>query len=190
VLQEQVVEPLGSERPVEVDVRVLAATNADLETRVAQGAFRSDLYYRLNVIPVHLVPLKERRDDIPVLVQEFVRRFADGKKIELSASLMERLKAHPWPGNVRELENLIERMVVLRTSAVLSDQDLPEHFGEGQELAFEGAPALTYSQAEQKLVREALDKAGWNKSGAARLLDIPRHVLVYRMKKYDIRRSS
>jgi len=186
-LQEQVIEPLGSERPVEVDVRVLAATNADLEARVETGAFRKDLYYRLNVIPVHIAPLAERRDDIPVLVQEFVRRYAGGKRIDVSTGLLEHLKSGAWPGNVRELENLVERMVVLRTSSTLSEKDLPADFGRTQAAGDSGVPALTYSQAEQRLVRDALERAGWNRSEAARLLDIPRHVLIYRMKKYDIR---
>ena len=187
VLQEQVVEPLGSERSVEIDVRVLAATNADLESRVERGTFRKDLFYRLNVIPVRIAPLAERRDDIPVLVQEFVRRYAGGRKIEVAGALLERLKAGSWPGNVRELENLVERMVVLRTGHSLTEHDLPSDFDRGPAGSGAAAPALTYSQAEQKLVLDALDRAGWNRSEAARLLAIPRHVLIYRMKKYGLR---
>jgi two-component system NtrC family response regulator len=168
-------------------VRVVAATNADLEARVVAGTFRRDLYYRLNVIPVHIAPLSERREDIPLLVHEFVRRYSGGRKIEVSGALLERLKAGPWPGNVRELENLVERMVVLRTACALTERDLPADFGRGPAAGTSGAPALTYSQAEQKLVRDALERSGWNRSEAARLLDIPRHVLIYRMKKYGIR---
>lgn len=186
-LQEQVIEPLGAEHPVEVDVRVLAATNADLDLLVEQRSFRRDLYFRLNVIPVHVPPLAERREDIPPLVHEFVRRYAGGKKVEVAGPLLERLTSAPWPGNVRELENLVERLVILRSGSTLSERDLPADFERGSTISA-GTPAVpTYSQAEQKLVRDALDRTGWNKSAAARLLDIPRHVLIYRMKKYDIR---
>jgi two-component system NtrC family response regulator len=187
VLQEQVIEPLGSEHPVSVDVRVLAATNADLEQRVTEGRFRKDLFYRLNVIPVRVPSLSERRDDVPVLAHEFVRRYAGGKRIELGAELLERLSVHDWPGNVRELENLVERMVVLRTSNTLTEKDLPAEFGKPGPGAPESTPTLTYSQAEQRLVLDALQRARWNRSEAARLLDIPRHVLIYRMKKYALK---
>ncbi len=156
-------------------------------TLVDKGTFRRDLYYRLNVIPVRIPSLAERPDDIPALVQEFVKRHAGGKKIELTGALMDRLKAGSWPGNVRELENLIERMVVLRSGSSLSERDLPADFDHGPAGPGGASSALTYSQAEQKLVRDALERAGWNRSEAPRLLDIPRHVLIYRMKKYDMR---
>jgi len=188
VLQERAIEPVGGEKRVEVDVRVLAATNADLEQRVATGDFREDLYYRLNVIPVRIPPLRERREDIPALIKAFVPRFAGGDRVEASTSLVRSLMEHDWPGNVRELENLIERMVVLRSSDQLTDEDLPADFGGAgrtpQDLA--EPSKLTYPQAEEKLIRDALERAGWNRSRAARVLDIPRHVLTYRMKKYGI----
>ena len=188
VLQERAIEPVGGEKRVDVDVRVLAATNADLEQRVASGEFREDLYYRLNVIPVRIPPLRERREDIPALIKEFVPRFAGGDRVEVSTSLVRSLMEHDWPGNVRELENLIERMVVLRSSDQLTDEDLPADLGGTGRMPQDLAEPskLTYPQAEEKLIRDALERAGWNRSRAARTLDIPRHVLTYRMKKYGI----
>jgi two-component system NtrC family response regulator len=184
VLQERVMEPVGSEKQVEVDVRVLAATNTDLEARIADKTFREDLYYRLNVIPLHIPSLSSRRDDIPVLVREFVQRFAGDKEVDVTSSLMQKLFEHDWPGNVRELENLMERMVILRASDHLTPDDLPVDFGSYS--ARTETANLTYPQAEEKLVRDALIQSGWNRSRAARQLDIPRHVLLYRMKKYGI----
>jgi DNA-binding NtrC family response regulator len=189
VLQERVIEPVGSEKHLEVDVRVLAATNTNLESRVADNTFREDLFYRLNVIPLDIPPLATRRDDVPVLVQRFVKRFAGADTVVVSPDLLQKLVEYDWPGNVRELENLIERMVVLRSSDRLTPQDLPPGFGSAPSQV-SGTAHLTYPQAEEKLVREALEKSAWNRSRAARQLDIPRHVLLYRMKKYGITAPS
>ena len=189
VLQERTVEPVGSERTRAVDVRVIAATNVDLQARVSDGRFREDLFYRLNVIPIRVPGLAERSDDIPVLARVFVERAA--AEVRISTPLMARLTAHDWPGNVRELENLIERMVLLRHSDVLTPADLPSEFRAGAGTAVpsgeasEGPP--TFHEAEEKLIRDALERSGWNRSRAARSLNIPRHVLLYRMKKYSIR---
>src|SRR6476620_2506106 len=122
VLQEREFEPLGSERSQKVDVRVIAATNRDIRQMVADGRFQEDLYYRLNVIPIHIPPLRERRDDIPLLVDHFVRKHAQraGKRIDgLEAGLLDALQAADWPGNVRELENTVERAVVLSPGAMI-----------------------------------------------------------------------
>lgn len=191
VVQERVVEPLGSEKKREIDVRLMAATNVDLRQQVARGKFREDLFYRLNVIPIHVPPLTERREDIPILTGEFLRRFAGGGKIQVSDDLMKTLVKHPWPGNIRELENLIERMVILRRSDQLTVADLPAEFdreftAESPMTVQSPVESLTFHEAEKKLIVEALSKSAGNKSLAAKNLSIPRHVLVYRMKKYGL----
>ncbi len=190
VLQERVIEPIGSETRTPVDVRVLAASNVDLRERVRSGRFRDDLYYRLNVVPLHVPSLRERREDIPLLAREFARRHDTESELALDPALLDALVAHNWPGNVRELENLIARMVILRHGDILTLKDLPDDFG-----AFDPRrdietssvdSAVTLEDAERKLIVEALLKTGWNKSRAAKRLGIPRHVLVYRLKKFGI----
>ncbi|MBU0984542.1 MAG: sigma-54 dependent transcriptional regulator [candidate division Zixibacteria bacterium] len=190
VLQEHVVEPIGGEKPREVDVRLIAATNVNLSTRVTDGAFREDLYYRLNVVPIHIPNLRERRDDIPLLIREFLTKLPAARGVSVDSKLMDTLMGHHWPGNVRELQNLTERMVLLRKSDRLTVRDLPDDFGlfdpRARKHATAGAPHMTYHDAEKQLILEALDKCGWNKSKAAKYLNIPRHVLLYRIKKYEL----
>jgi DNA-binding NtrC family response regulator len=191
VLQEKVVEPVGSERRIEVDARVIAATNVDLAEYVRHGKFRDDLYYRLNVIPVRLPSLRERREDIPLLVRTFVRRFSPDQHIEIDNGLLDALSEHNWPGNIRELENLVERMVILRGSDHLTTNDLPRGFGQtapltSSENGVGQNERVTFREAEKNLIVDALNKCSWNKTKAAEYLNIPRHVLVYRMKKYEI----
>ncbi len=188
VLQERIIEPVGSEITRRIDVRVIGATNVDLQRRVRQGKFREDLFYRLNVIPIVIPSLSERRDDIQLLTKEFIHKFEPNSKITASRDLLERLSTYSWPGNVRELENLIERMVIMRNSSTLTAKDLPADFDQpvSDDPDVEMSGHLTFHEAEEKLVREALDKCGWNRSKAAKYLKIPRHVLLYRMKKYGI----
>ncbi len=188
VLQERIIEPVGSEIVRRIDVRVIGSTNLDLQRRVRQGNFREDLFYRLNVIPIVVPSLAERRGDIPLLVKEFIRKFEPKSKITAARELLERLSTYSWPGNVRELENLIERMVIMRRSNTLTVEDLPPDFDQpvSDDLDTTMTGHLTFHEAEEKLVRNALDKCGWNKSKAAKYLNIPRHVLLYRMKKYRI----
>ncbi len=192
VLQENVIEPVGSETRRPVDVRLIAATNVDLRERVRSGKFREDLYYRLNVVPLQVPSLRERKEDIPLLAREFVRKYGDDDdEIVLSPKLIENLMDYSWPGNVRELENLIARMVILRRGNELTPRDLPEDFGEFNPHANgkdrdTGEDRVTLEEAERNLIIEALEKSGWNKSKAAKRLDIPRHVLIYRLKKYGI----
>ncbi len=189
VIQERVIEPVGSEKVSEIDIRLIAATNMDLKQRVAEGKFREDLFYRLNIIPIRVPSLRERAEDIPVLLKEFLNRFSPGQKIDIDNKLIEKLQNYQWPGNIRELENLVERMVILKKSNLLTPGDLPLDFG-----SMAPAPAaemgrtedLTFHEAEKKLIIDALDKFGWNRSKAAEHLKIPRHILIYRMKKYDI----
>ena len=192
VLQERVIEPVGSESSREVDVRLIAATNLNLKKRVSEGKFREDLYYRLNVIPIQVPSLRKRLDDIPLLINHFLSRLSPKTEIRVDADLLAVLANHRWPGNVRELENLIERMVVLRRQDTLTRADLPRDFQlDGNEPDTDAAPAtgahaVTFHEAERTLILNALEKCNGNRSKAAELLAIPRHVLLYRLKKYAI----
>lgn len=187
-LQEREIEPVGSEARQTVDVRVLAATNVDLRERVAQGKFREDLFYRLNVIPLVVPPLRDRATDIPLLAQEFLNRRHPDMAVRFSPALLEHLTALPWPGNVRELENLVERMGVLRNGDLIDLRDLPIEYREppiAARMTHSGA-LPTLHDAERELIVEALRAGRGNKSKAAQLLNVPRHILLYRMKKYGI----
>ncbi len=191
VIQERVLEPVGSEQRIAIDVRLLAAANVDLTERVASGVFREDLFYRLNVIPIRVPSLRERPEDIILLVKEFLQRFSPSVALTMDANLMQALQRHSWPGNIRELENLVERMVILRGSDHLTIKDLPSEFGKSVTRSDATAQSanttsLTFHEAEKQLIVNALEKFAWNKSRAADYLQIPRHVLIYRMKKYQL----
>ena len=195
VLQERSFEPVGSSKPIRVDVRVIAATNQNLENAIRRGAFREDLFYRLNVIPIEVPPLRERKEDLPLLVQHFLDRLNSEKarKVEgISAAALDRMLEHDWPGNVRELENLVERMVVLRGEGVLDVSDLPAQFRRGAASSDATMPNLgpggvdfndVIDRVETKLILQALDKTGWNKNQAARLLGLNRTTLIEKIKK-------
>jgi len=191
VLQEREFEPLGSERSQTVDVRVIAATNRDLRQLVSEGRFQEDLYYRLNVIPLALPPLRERRDDIPVLVEHFVRKHARrvGKRIDgVDPAALQALQQYDWPGNVRELENAIERAVVLTTQPVLEASAV---FMVGAAGANQpGLPSLNLQQnlswVERETVRKALDAAGGVKKEAADLMGISQRALSYYLTKHRL----
>ena len=193
-LQEYEIEPVGG-RTKRVDVRVVAATNRVIETALASGQFREDLYYRLAVITVELPPLRQRRDDIPLLVRHFLEKHA-GATLAVSDAAMQLLLHYEWPGNVRELENAIQRMTVLRGGDRLDVADLPEKVragGAGVTGPVEGVvhlPADGYSleSLEREVVVQALERNQWNQSRAASFLRIPRHVLLYRMEKYGIQK--
>jgi two-component system NtrC family response regulator len=188
VLQERVVEPVGSEKSIPVDVRIVAATNADLKRKVAEGTFRDDLFYRLNVIPISMPPLRERKEDIPLFLAHFAKQFAPGQNIAFSPELVTRMMSYDWPGNVRELENLVERMLVMRRSNVVNEASWPWDYARaasGQDTAGKQS-SLSLHEAEKNLILRALEKSRWNKSEAARILEVPRHVLLYRMKTYGL----
>ncbi|MEO5897673.1 MAG: sigma-54 dependent transcriptional regulator [Vicinamibacterales bacterium] len=191
VLQEREFEPLGSERTQKVEVRVIAATNRDLRQMVADGRFQEDLYYRLNVIPIHIPPLRERREDVPVLVEHFVEKHAQraGKRIDrLAAGVTESLQAADWPGNVRELENTVERAVVLSPSTVI-EAEAVRILG-GASTPASGLPSLTLRQnidwTERETVRRALDSAGGVKKEAAELMGISQRALSYYLAKHRV----
>ncbi len=185
VLQEHEIERVGDERTIGVDVRVIAATNRSLPARIAAGEFREDLYYRLNVVPARVPPLRERAGDIPLLVRHFVRRFAAGADVSITPEAMRLLEGYAWPGNVRELENFCERIVLMRTGDSIDDATVADRLAE---LAREapGTAGPTLREIERTAVVEALRAAGWNRSRAARKLGVPRHVLLYRIKKFGI----
>ena len=202
VLQERTFERVGGSRQIKVDIRVIAATNKDLEKEVREGRFREDLYYRLNVIPIKLPPLRERLEDIPLLVEHFLARFKDRKKQPvkgITKEALEYLMKHDWPGNVRELENVIERMVILSNGEYLTVEDLPEYILERVgsfrpepyvqefDIPEEGIhlPSLV-AEFEKKLIIKALEKTGWVKNRAAKLLHINRTTLIEKMKKQKI----
>lgn len=194
-VQERVIEPVGSEQRQEVDVRLIAATNVNLRERVNSGRFREDLFYRLNVIPVVVPPLRERREDIPFLVKTFIERLAPDRHITVPVNLMNVLTEHFWPGNIRELENLMERMTILRKADELSLEDLPADFGmtESFEVGteqIEGKERVTFYEAEKQLIVAALERFGWNRTKAAVYLSIPRHILIYRIKKFGIQHDE
>jgi DNA-binding NtrC family response regulator len=191
VLQEREFEPRGSERSQRVDVRVIAATNRDLRQMVADGRFQEDLYYRLNVIPISLPPLRERREDIPVLVEHFVGKHAQraGKRIErLEDGVMARLQAYDWPGNVRELENTIERAVVLSPGTTLTAEALIMPGPPPATTA--SVPSLNLHQniewTERETVRRALEAARGVKKDAAELMGISQRALSYYLAKHKI----
>jgi DNA-binding NtrC family response regulator len=195
VLQEGEVDKVGAPSPVRVDVRVVTATHQDLEARVREGTFREDLWYRLNVIPLRLPPLRERPEDVPLLVEHLLIKHSrrHGRSVpRLSPEAFNRLERYDWPGNVRELENLLERLVVLSRSETIEEGDLPEtllreapRFGG---VRMELPPAgIALSEVERELLEEALRRSGGNQSRAARFLGISRQTLLYRLKKFGIR---
>ncbi|MBU1405498.1 MAG: sigma-54 dependent transcriptional regulator [Proteobacteria bacterium] len=189
-IQERVVSPVGADAPEAVDVRLIAASNRDLYAAIGQGTFREDLYYRLGVIVLPLPPLRERREDIPGLVSHFLLKVGAPAGVRFSAEALARLKAHPWPGNIREMQNIVERAVILRRGLLIEADELqlaacPQPATENgiPEIPDEG---LSLEAVEQGLIKKALAKANGNRSEAARLLKIPRHVLIYRLEKFKI----
>ncbi len=192
VLQERSFERLGGTRTLKVDVRLVAATNRDLRAALEEGTFRQDLYYRLNVVPIDIPPLRDHKEDIPDLVNLFIERFAReaGKDIGgISADALAALTAFHWPGNVRELENIIERGVALSNGGELQLSDIhldssrTKAPGDSHALLPEG---MTLEQWEDEMIREALRRAKGNKSQAARLLGLSRNALRYRLSKIGI----
>jgi two-component system response regulator AtoC len=195
VLQESVVRPLGSSKDITVDVRVIAASVRDLSQEVAQGRFREDLFYRLNVLQIVVPPLRDRVEDVSLLIDHFITRNNDklGTKIRgIDARARKMLLGYQWPGNVRELENLIERAVVLAEGDVLMPEDIPERLQKPED-AVAGVLAsgeLSIKKAnrvvEESLIRQALAKTRGNRTQAARLLEISHRALLYKIKDYGL----
>jgi len=198
VLQERKVKAVGSTEELEVDVRVIAATNRDLEAEVARGAFRPDLYYRLNVVEIRIPPLRHRREDIPLLAEHFLRRFGmeHGRTLTLSADAMRRLESYDFPGNVRELENMIERAVALSNGSTIDASDLPEirpsrHVHETPDFPADGVDLdRLITDYERSWVMRALEQSGGKRKRAAALLGISFRSLRYRLEKLGIERGD
>jgi Nif-specific regulatory protein len=191
VLQEREIERLGGVRPIKVNVRLVAATNQDLEAAVKAGVFREDLYYRLNVFNIYLPPLRERRPDVPLLADHFVEKYAaaHGKDVRrIATTAIDMLMSYHWPGNVRELENCIERAVLVCEGGAIHAHHLPptlqtaEVSGTLPRLSLEAA----VSSYEKDLILDALKSARGNRAKAARLLDSTERILGYKVRKYGI----
>jgi two-component system NtrC family response regulator len=191
-LQERQVDRVGGKHPVSVDVRIIAATNKDIERAVKEGSFREDLYYRLGVITLHMPPLRERRDDIPMLVQHFLKKFNRGSDVRIDPEALAMLTAYGWPGNVRELENSIERASVLKRGDTITPAELPDKLKKEKtsveniilNLPDEG---IALEDLEKNLIIKALEKHKGNQTRAAEYLGITRPTLIYRMEKYGIK---
>ncbi|KAF0182124.1 MAG: Nif-specific regulatory protein [Nitrospirae bacterium] len=194
VLQEKEFERVGGEKTIKVDIRLIAATSRNLEELVSTGRFREDLYYRLNVIPVYLPPLRERREDIGPLTEHFLRKYNEenGRTLALDAAVISIFHAYEWPGNVRELENAIERLVVMARGKTAAVSDLPVSMRDSSLKAKYGsqlkeALPTAIEDIEKTRILDALEKTAWNQAKAARLLGITARQIGYKMKKYSIR---
>jgi two-component system, NtrC family, response regulator len=201
VLQERVVDVVGADEPIETSARILTATNRNLVEEVKAGRFREDLYYRVNVVEVKVPPLRDRPEDIEVLVKHFVNHYGSGRELVVSKELIERLEAMSWPGNIRELENLCQRLVLLCRGSELSIDDLPDYgsckldhkssigntLDEWPTLPKDGFSLL---DLEKSIIERVLEVKKGNVSQSAIYLNIPRHVLAYRMEKYGIVRKG
>jgi len=194
-IQEEEIERLGGTHPISTDVRLIAATNVDLDKAVREGRFREDLYYRLNVIPIRMPALRDRIEDLPELVRFFLRRYSSkfGKPTEgIADSTIEILQAYWWPGNIRELENLVERLVAISDKSWLTDEDLPYELHVARLDSQQGASGENLLERalatfERNFLVRALEKAGWNVSATSRALGIPLSTLKFKMDRLEIR---
>ncbi|MFP4316851.1 MAG: sigma-54-dependent transcriptional regulator [Desulfovibrionales bacterium] len=197
VLQERVFERVGGTQPVKVDIRLIAATNKDLKAAVEDGSFREDLFYRLNVVQIDMPPLRERREDIPLLASHFLQKYTKENEKNVSAfspETMEYLSAYEWPGNVRQLENVVERCVVLSSGEIITVDELPAELRD-EEAQFKSAVDLlpvrinlgeTLEKIEAALIRRALARSGFVQVKAAESLGVSKSLLQYKLKKYKI----
>ena len=194
---------MGGIKSIKIDIRVIAATHRDLELAVKKGTFREDLYYRLNVIPLVIPPLRDRKYDIPLLVRHFIEKYNVEKKRAIRGIAPEAMNCftqYEWPGNVRELENLIERLVILKEEGTIEREDLPEKiFGNAPAGGLLPAPEIpddgislttAVSEFEKELIIRALKKSNWVKNRAAKLLNLKRTTLVEKMKKIHLSRDN
>ena len=202
VLQERQFERIGGMKPIRIDIRIIAATHQNLKKAVEQKRFREDLYYRLNVIPIELPSLRERKTDIPLLVHHFIQQSNEHRRKKVAGiadEVMQTLTEYDWPGNVRELENMVERMIILTNHEMLTVEDLPEkllpqHEPDGSrrfEIPEGGLSLETaINEFERQLILQALDKTGWVKNRAAELLHLNRTTLIEKIKRQNLTRSN
>ncbi len=187
------IQPVGDTLSQRVDVRIIAATNINLEEKIAAGEFRKDLYYRLNVVPLEIPPLRERMGDIQLLLNHFIRHFAAAHKLQaptLANRTMARLLEHDWPGNVRELRNVCERLCILLAGRQIEEDNLPDEIAKNNRAMGEfilPEEGVELEQIEIDLIQQALDRTQGNRSNSAKLLGISRDTLLYRMQKYNLR---
>ena len=192
VLEDKIITPVGDTKPIEVDVRLIAATNADLEQDVKAGKFRSDLFYRLNVIPLYIPGLRERTDDLPLLVNHFINKYCERNKVDLktlSPAALEALNKYDWPGNVRELENCIERAVLFSRGKIIETDDFPAKVIEGKPrtIISENTPETpTLESIEKAYIYFIMDKAKGKKTKAAKLLGIDNSTLYRKLERYKL----
>jgi transcriptional regulator with PAS, ATPase and Fis domain len=189
VLEDRVFYRVGGTQPIEADFRVIAATNRDLETAITQGIFREDLYYRLNVISFRMPPLRERKEDIPLLADHFLNRYSQetNKSMDgIQRAAMDEMMLYDWPGNVRELENAIERAIVIGKQRKIPSEDLPFYCPQPT-----GAPADdSLKEVEKVHIQRVLDQNDWNIARCAKILDIDRTTLYSKIKRYDLLKSD
>ncbi len=197
VLQEKEFERVGGEVTIKGDFRVIAATNRDLKEMVEKKEFREDLYYRLNVIPIYISPLHERKEDIPLLIDYFITKHSKQmgrSKLDINQKTLELLQGYKWPGNIRELQNIIERCVILTGGDVITEELLPSEIRGGGYVKASNIilpdEGLSLDEVEKSLILQALEKTDYNQTNAAKLLGITRHTLIYRMEKYEINKES
>jgi two-component system, NtrC family, response regulator PilR len=193
VLQEREIIPVGGTNPIKVDVRLIAATNADLEKAVSLEKFRADLYYRLNVIPIHLPPLRKRKDDVPLLVTHFLKKYNDRTSADapkgISKDAMEVLANYTWPGNVRELENVIERAVILEETSEIQVESLPEKLrsrGEAHANLITERAEVTLEELEREYLLKVLEDTNWQKKRASSILGINASTLYRKIQRYNL----
>lgn len=201
VLEDQIFRRIGGTKDVEVDVRMIFASNKELESLMEEREFREDLFYRLSIIPITLPPLRERRSDIPILIDHFIRYYNKrfNKSVDgLTEAMQNALEAYDWPGNVRELRNAIERALILQDDGYLSLDLLPQRIwqstGPNEAMSSEGPftipeTGIDLYKVEKQLIQQALAKAGGNQSRAARLLSVTRDTVRYKMNKHGLRRG-
>jgi DNA-binding NtrC family response regulator len=219
VLQESEFERVGGIKTIKVDVRLVTATNRDLLQEIGAGTFREDLFYRLNVVPIHIPPLRERREDIPLLVDHFIAKFNERLRKQvtsIASDAIERLVAHPWPGNIRELENLMERTVLFCEGPQIRASDLPPEISHLRAVTLPSLAPISVEttgmgtpgpaglaagslkeavraqteRVERELIQRALDETGGNVTQAARKLKISRKSLQTKMKEFGLRETA
>jgi two-component system NtrC family response regulator len=194
VIQEREIDKIGFPKPIPVNVRIIAATNRDLRKLIEDGQFREDLFYRLSVVTVELPPLRERRDDIPLLISHFLKKHCSRYALKVPSvadEAIDLLSRYDWPGNVRELENVVEHAVVLGVSEEVRSENLPAPIRQAKsrvaainlKLPDDG---IDLEAVEKEILEQALEKNGWNQTRAARYLNISRKTLIYRMEKFAL----
>jgi two-component system response regulator HydG len=188
VLQEREFEAVGGTKTIKVDVRIIAATNKDLAEEVKKGSFREDLYYRLNVVPITIPPLRERTEDIPLLAEHFLRIYSEKNKRVIKgfeAEVMDAFIGYSWPGNVRELENIVERTVIMSRGDTITIGDLPFGIADPQEEGDQTPPPTSLRDVERETILKTLHQTGGNRTHAAQILGITRKTLQNKIKEYD-----